>query len=153
MLLALPLLLLPAAVRGLYDACGQTGSQSSHDAHPWAKPRYDDWWCGKHLAAVAELQAERAGNIEASVSISGGGSGAVRLVLFYGDSITAMYETSQAYAQLPYRTRGFGIGSDETKNLMWRVLNGEAPSGGVPADASVVLIGTNDISWVGDMCG
>ena len=72
--------------------------------------------------------------------------GGVDLV-FLGDSITECwrYEGPQLWAEryAPLRTVNFGIGSDRTEHVLWRVQNGTLD--GVQPKVLVLLIGTNNI--------
>jgi lysophospholipase L1-like esterase len=71
-------------------------------------------------------------------------------VVFFGDSITAAWawsgfgKTSWDASLAPLGAVDFGVGSDQTQNLLWRLLNGEL--GGHPKVA-VVMIGTNNLGY------
>jgi len=68
-------------------------------------------------------------------------------VLFLGDSITQCwtYEGKELWAQRygPMKAANFGIGSDRTEHVLWRVQNGTL-EGSAPK-VVVLLIGTNNI--------
>jgi lysophospholipase L1-like esterase len=79
-------------------------------------------------------------------------------LLLLGDSITANYELAGPDALHDYRDvqRRFfagrnafnlGFSGDGTQNLLWRIMNGEID--GLEPKVAVVLIGTNDIGWIG----
>jgi hypothetical protein len=68
-------------------------------------------------------------------------------VAFYGDSITEAMHLNNSFNKLfDGKAENFGIHSDTTDNLRYRLLNGEASfaNGKNPKDV-VMLIGTNDL--------
>jgi len=67
-------------------------------------------------------------------------------LLFLGDSITRRWAEVPALWERHYARRNaanFGVGSDTTGSLLWRLLNGEIS--GIAPLAAVLLIGTNDV--------
>ena len=86
-------------------------------------------WEAQHKAFV---EIARAGNVD---------------LLFLGDSITALWPTSNpaAWARyyVPRRPANFSIGGDHTQHLLWRLDHGEL--GGIRPRVIVLLIGTNNI--------
>ena len=79
-------------------------------------------------------------------------------LLLLGDSITANYELTGPDALHDYRdverryfagrnALNLGFSGDGTQNLLWRITNGEID--GLMPRAAVILIGTNDIGWLG----
>lgn len=68
-------------------------------------------------------------------------------VVFLGDSITQCwtYEGKELWAQryAPLKAANFGIGSDRTEHVLWRVQNGTLD--GIQPKVVVLLIGTNNI--------
>lgn len=68
-------------------------------------------------------------------------------LLFIGDSITQCwtYEGKELWAQryAPLKAANFGIGSDRTEHVLWRVQNGTLE--GCAPKVVVLLIGTNNI--------
>ncbi|HSI09431.1 MAG TPA: platelet-activating factor acetylhydrolase IB subunit [Rariglobus sp.] len=68
-------------------------------------------------------------------------------VLFLGDSITQCwtYEGKELWARryAPLKAANFGIGSDRTEHVLWRVQNGTLD--GSSPKVVVLLIGTNNI--------
>ncbi|MDF3058426.1 MAG: hypothetical protein K0R17_2641 [Rariglobus sp.] len=68
-------------------------------------------------------------------------------LLFLGDSITQCwtYEGKELWARryAPLKAANFGIGSDRTEHVLWRVQNGTLD--GVQPKVLVLLIGTNNI--------
>jgi len=71
-------------------------------------------------------------------------------LLFLGDSITEGWGANPVwkknYAQL--NAANFGIGGDTTKNVLWRITNGELD--GISPKVAVILIGTNNFGLNGD---
>lgn len=109
-----------------------------HKAEPADQPvpRLKEWaymsvaeWHEKHAADVARAR-------EGSLNI-----------IFFGDSITEQWETSGARVWEKYfnvgRVANFGIGSDTTQNLLWRIQNNQGLEGLSP-EMVIVLIGTNN---------
>lgn len=89
--------------------------------------RTDDHAVERHAAILARLKE---GPIE---------------LLFLGDSITRRLSDVGDLWQKhfgAYAAANFGVGSDETGNLLWRILNGELE--GVDPKLIVLLIGTNN---------
>ena len=70
-------------------------------------------------------------------------------VVFLGDSITESWtwnEESQGYFQEyfgAYRTANFGVGGDQTQNVLWRLQHGLHVS--LDPDLVVLMIGTNNL--------
>ncbi len=67
-------------------------------------------------------------------------------LLFLGDSIMRRWAEVPGLWEAHYGRRGavnFGVGSDTTQGLLWRLLNGEAD--GVSPRVAVLLIGTNNM--------
>lgn len=81
-------------------------------------------------------------------------------LLFYGDSITEALrgtkmgapdttdvpEAYNAFFRTRFRTEALAIAGDQTRHLMWRLLNGESPRN-TRAAVAVLLIGTNDLGY------
>src|SRR5206468_2366562 len=69
-------------------------------------------------------------------------------IVFFGDSLTDHWrDTGQAIWAKHFEPLGavnFGIGSDGTQNVLWRVQNGELPPDG--AEVVVLLIGTVNLN-------
>jgi beta-glucosidase len=69
-------------------------------------------------------------------------------LLFLGDSITALWDKtarpiwSRYYA--PRKAANFGIGGDQTQNLLWRLEHGELD--GIKPKVVVLMIGTNNLA-------
>jgi lysophospholipase L1-like esterase len=67
-------------------------------------------------------------------------------VVFFGDSITdGMSLNSEFRNGFGERAQNFGITSDQTQNLLWRLENGEADFRAKSPQKAVLMIGTNDI--------
>jgi lysophospholipase L1-like esterase len=66
-------------------------------------------------------------------------------VLLVGDSITYQWSTSPLWesALAPLRAANFGVPGDGTREVLWRLANGELS--GVAPKIVVLLIGSNDI--------
>ena len=68
-------------------------------------------------------------------------------IIFIGDSITAQWEGTEAWTVLKNkfnnRITNLGFGGDCTENVIWRLENGEFPSGINPEYVSL-MIGTNN---------
>ncbi len=69
-------------------------------------------------------------------------------VLFIGDSITAAWRATWAQAAWTnyfgkYEPANFGIGSDATQHVLWRITHGELD--GINPKVIVLLLGTNNI--------
>jgi beta-glucosidase len=89
--------------------------------------RTDDHAVERHEACLARL---RSGPID---------------LLFLGDSITRrMSDEGDLWKRhfAPHEAANFGVGSDETGNLLWRIRNGELD--GISPKLVVLLIGTNN---------
>lgn len=90
--------------------------------------------------AIANFNTRHAGYVERAKK------GEIDL-LFLGDSITQNWSTrgkevwEKYYA--PMKAAFFGVGSDRTQHLLWRLQNGEGE--GFSPKAIVVMIGTNNI--------
>jgi lysophospholipase L1-like esterase len=73
-------------------------------------------------------------------------------VMFLGDSITAGWSGpgkeiwTKTYA--PLHAGNFGVGGDETQNVLWRIDNGETV--GIHPKVVVLMIGTNNVKPVCD---
>ncbi len=96
-------------------------------------PRAGDWWEHRHQGYVSRAHE---GNIN---------------VLFLGDSITQNWRSTDPKKGgravwerefAPLKAACFGIASDCTQNVLWRLQNGEAE--GYQPKAVVLLIGTNN---------
>lgn len=74
-------------------------------------------------------------------------------VLFIGDSITESWDWEDGHDQVfkeifgRYRTANFGIGGDQTQNLLWRLRHGLV--GNLDPKAVVILIGVNNFNLGG----
>ncbi len=74
-------------------------------------------------------------------------------VLFIGDSITESWDWSDGHDQVfqeifgRYRTANFGIGGDQTQNLLWRLRHGLV--GKLDPKVVVILIGVNNFNLGG----
>jgi lysophospholipase L1-like esterase len=67
-------------------------------------------------------------------------------LLFLGDSITRRWAEVPELWNLYYRKyqpANFGVGSDTTQNLLWRIQHGELD--GIHPKVTVLLIGTNNV--------
>ncbi|MFA5265416.1 MAG: GDSL-type esterase/lipase family protein [Opitutaceae bacterium] len=66
-------------------------------------------------------------------------------LLVIGDSITEGWRNTAAWGKYfgAYKAANFGIGGDETQNLLWRLENGAV--GNLKPKVVVLLIGTNNI--------
>jgi beta-glucosidase len=66
-------------------------------------------------------------------------------VLFVGDSITYQWSSSPLWESVlaPLRSANFGVPGDGTREVLWRLSNGELS--GVTPKIVVLLIGSNDI--------
>jgi hypothetical protein len=95
--------------------------------------RTDPYAVTAHAAALAAVAAGKASG-----------------VVFFGDSITQAWAwngfglPSWEASIAPKGAVDFGVGSDQTQNVLWRLLNGEL--GGHPKVA-VVMIGTNNLGY------
>ncbi len=67
-------------------------------------------------------------------------------VAFYGDSITHGLQLNPNFKSFAGGSENFGVDSDRTENLLYRLRDGEANfPGGKQPDTAVLLIGTNNI--------
>lgn len=66
-------------------------------------------------------------------------------VLLLGDSITMQWSRSPRWASdlVPLGAESFGVDGDGTRQLLWRIANGELD--GIAPQVVVVLIGINDV--------
>lgn len=66
-------------------------------------------------------------------------------VLFIGDSITMQWSRSPLWASqlAPLGAENFGVDGDGTRQVLWRVTNGELD--GIAPKVAVLLIGINDL--------
>jgi aryl-phospho-beta-D-glucosidase BglC (GH1 family)/lysophospholipase L1-like esterase len=70
-------------------------------------------------------------------------------LLLVGDSITEMWPQEILEANFAeYRPANFGIGGDQTQNLLWRLRQGSAD--GIQPDGVVLMIGVNNLFLGGD---
>ena len=68
-------------------------------------------------------------------------------LLFLGDSILdrwPRYGEPSWLKLAPFQPADFGLGGDQTENLLWRIQNGELD--GIHPQAVVILIGTNNVA-------
>lgn len=70
---------------------------------------------------------------------------AVHSIAFFGDSVTFLLAADKIWNEtyVPMGAGNFGIRSDRTQHLLWRLQNGELD--GPPPKVCIVLIGTNNI--------
>ncbi|CAL5221977.1 g4259 [Coccomyxa viridis] len=109
----------------------------------------EDQWLRCHRRYVAELQSNTA-------------SSAPWDVLFYGDSIMESWRGTFLgmpwgpfqkvlpiwegnFERQPYKSHALGIAGDKAEHLLWRLENGELPSGARHPKIVGVMIGTNDL--------
>jgi len=116
-----------AAVAGVFTLSVWPGSTTPSPVAP--VPREGDW-LNRHTEFVA---LARRGDVS---------------IVFFGDSLTDHWrDTGQAIWAKHFEPLGavnFGIGSDGTQNVLWRVQNGELPPDG--AEVVVLLIGTVNLN-------
>jgi lysophospholipase L1-like esterase len=89
-------------------------------------PKYPDAWQNLHNGYVARTKK---GDID---------------VVFFGDSITQGWDSGlwkEHFA--PLKAVNYGIGGDSTRQVLWRIENGEIE--GIQPKAFVLLIGTNNL--------
>jgi len=96
---------------------------------PW-EPAWCVWnwrsaWVGQHEKFVATTKK---GGID---------------VVFYGDSITLGWKNRWDDAFAPLKAINYGIGGDSTRQLLWRIGNGEVE--GLKPKLVVLAIGTNNL--------
>jgi lysophospholipase L1-like esterase len=70
-------------------------------------------------------------------------------VLFLGDSITQGWESKEGLSDWKsisslYKTANFGIGSDRTQHVLWRITEGKELEG-IKPEVIVLMIGTNNM--------
>ncbi|RXG53459.1 Platelet-activating factor acetylhydrolase IB subunit beta [Armadillidium vulgare] len=67
-------------------------------------------------------------------------------VLFVGDSLIANLQSTDLWEKwfVPMHSLNFGIGGDQTQNVLWRLHNGELEC--LKPKAVVILVGTNNHS-------
>jgi len=115
------------AVAGVITLSVWPGSTTPSPLAP--VPREGDW-LNRHAEFVAQA---RRGDVS---------------IVFFGDSLTDHWrDTGQAIWAKHFEPLGavnFGIGSDGTQNVLWRVQNGELPPDG--ARVVVLLIGTVNLN-------
>ena len=100
---------------------------------PWiAEPRPDEWWVRRHEGCKQNTIINR-DNIS---------------VVFYGDSITQRWaNTGLEIFNAKYRplgTANYGISSDRTEHLLYRIADGEVES--LTPKLVVLKIGTNNLA-------
>lgn len=104
---------------------------SNVTATPWIATPRNGYWIGKHESFKVNTSINR-GNIS---------------VVFYGDSITEGWGTignaifGERYA--PLGTANYGISSDKTENLLYRIADGETDN--LTPKLIVLKIGTNNL--------
>jgi lysophospholipase L1-like esterase len=115
------------------------------------KWQYDLWWkCNAELNEMAKAYAQRRTNSE----------GHVRSLVLLGDSITESW-LGTGLGQEKHRSKGvpevlkekfkdydpvvLAISGDQTQHLLYRIHNGQLPSGEDEDAIFVVMIGTNNI--------
>jgi lysophospholipase L1-like esterase len=117
-------------------ACGQTGKAelpvpkvSSDDAALVPAIRSPKWWVERHISRINK-------NVIANQKI-----------VFIGDSITHGFELIAAWKTLNnlYKNKitNLGFSGDSTEHVIWRLENGEFPSG-INPEYVVLMIGTNN---------
>jgi lysophospholipase L1-like esterase len=71
-------------------------------------------------------------------------------IVLVGDSITHGWEGTEAWdilnAKYDNKITNLGFGGDGTQHVIWRLTNGEFPSG-INPEYTVLMIGTNNTSW------
>lgn len=116
----------PASFLNSQPRCAQPTTRF----HTYSASRGEGWW-GRRLLAKRNQIADSDGRFD---------------VVLVGDSITHFWENNggDAYAALTnrYRTLNLGYGGDNTRQVLWRLANGELE--GYKAKAFVLMIGTNN---------
>lgn len=119
---------------------GDLTATNNLSADPWAVPG----------AADPSVPAERKDQIAHQlheVFVQRGEDAPIGL-LFIGDSITALWRATWAQETwtnyfAKYEPANFGIGSDATQHVLWRITHGELD--GISPKVVVLLLGTNNI--------
>lgn len=93
-----------------------------------------EWWWERHAACANRASA---GGID---------------MVFFGDSLTHGWESQPevwAGIESPYRAANFGFAGDTTRQVIWRIENGEFPQNLHP-EYVVLLIGSNNSGLLND---
>ncbi|CAL8471452.1 g10994 [Coccomyxa elongata] len=136
--------------RGFFSLVPTRRSEQDHpevisEARRGRTPAEGEVWMQMHRDYVMEIEAHAAKGLDC---------------VFYGDSITESLRGTQMgvkiekFVGIPevfekhyghLRAAAYSIAGDTTRNLLWRLQNGEGPKK-ISPKVAVVLIGTNDIT-------